>query len=122
MKYIVLMISSILLFSCKVQIRHVNEGIYTYHHDSTDDKEELILNSDSTFIFNSYKISCSGMWEYKKPNIIKIKCSDVNLIDKIQSGYMTQRIRQIKILSNNRLKLPITNNVKMKYVILIKEE
>lgn len=121
MKQLLFVLISVILLSCKYQYQYNIEGTYRYHYKSTDDVEELVLNSDSTFIFNSYKTSCSGKWKYIHPNTILINCDDVDLMKKIQSGYMSLRYRDIEILSKNRLKLPITNNIKMKYVILEKE-
>ena len=74
-----------------------------------------------SLFFLSCKTSCSGRWKYIGHNMISISCGDVDLMEKIQSGYMSQRSRIIKVLKKNRLKMPITNNISMKYVILNKE-
>ena len=121
MKYILLFLIPTLVFSCGTKNKCIESGVYRYYYKSSNEKEELILNSDSSFILNSYKTSCSGKWEYINPDIILISCDDVNFIDKLQSGYMAMRKREIKILNKNKLKFPIINNVKMKYVILKKE-
>lgn len=69
---------------------------YIYCYKSTGYVEELILHSDSTFILNSYKISCLGKWKYINANTILINCDDVNLMKKIQPGYISLRNRDIK--------------------------
>jgi len=122
MKYIIITFISVFIFSCKTQNKYIESGIYSYYYELSDDKEELILNSDSSFIFYSYKTSCSGRWEYIEPNTILISCNEVDFAEKLQFGYMNTRKREIKILSKNKLKLPIFNNVKKKYVILNKEK
>lgn len=122
MKHLLIVLIPVLLFSCKSQsLYNIETGTYRYQYKSTDDEEELVLNSDSTFVLNSYKTSCYGKWRYIHPNTILVICDDVDLMKKIQSNYMSLRKREVEILRNNRLKLPITNNIKMKYVILNKE-
>ncbi len=121
-KYITILVIFALAFSCKTQSEYkLESGTYRYYYKATTDTEELILNDDSTFIINSYRTSCSGKWKYIRPNTIVISCEDVDLMQKIQSGYMTLRQREIKVIGNNRLQLPIANNTKMKSVVLNKE-
>lgn len=98
-----------------------------YYSKEKNQKDELVLKSDSTFNLTlyggGYKPSCRGKWYFVDKNIIRVECfSDENPLASITSGYMSLRTRDIEVINPSKLKMPITNNVKRKYVILEKED
>lgn len=86
-------------------------------------RDELILNNDSTFSLTlyggGYKPSCTGKWKFVDRNVIRIECTpDNEPLAFLNSANINMRARDIKIIDSNRLKMPIENNIKRKYVIL----
>ena len=75
-----------------------------------DFEHNLLLKTDSTFVLQRKYIDtnpkCEGIWFYKSPNTILLKCTDnEELIEKLSTGYMSQRDNTIVIVTKNKLKL-----------------
>jgi len=89
-------------------------------------KDELILNDDSTFRLTlydaGYKPSCTGIWKVIDKNTIRIECSPQFFGGSLNSANISKRTRELKIINNNKIKMPIENNVKRKYVTLERME
>jgi hypothetical protein len=108
--YIVILI---FLFSCKSQqitfssIRGIFEGTETFYY------VELELNQDRTCslrkTFDLSKIECQGEWSMLNSNLIEIKCNINPILSDIekalQGGSYIEGNLEIKILSENKLKL-----------------
>ena len=126
MKNIFLCITFFLLLGCKTTtLTNINGGIFVYKYKDGV-LEELILNEDSSFVFNSDYCKCIGFWKYIANDSIYIKCNGEPWTNTITRSYMTLRERKIKVVSENKLKIPFEGNgyVKRKYLILerVKEE
>ena len=106
------------LISCKVEKQINIIGTFRYDYKYSDDKEVVRLNNDSTFLYTSYFSSCTGTWKYISKDSIIISSKEGSFLESISRGYITPRIRKIRILNENKLKMPIWGNVKRKYVIL----
>lgn len=123
MKFIILF--SLLLSLCEAQktvSNKITEGRFVCYYRHSTEVEKLILNSDDSFLFNSYKTKCNGQWKDIGMNTILIQCNPpINAIEAIVGGYMSLREREIKVLSKNKLKMPITNDVYRNHVILTRE-
>jgi len=106
----------------------IEPGEFSFYYSSKEtDREHLILKHDSTFKLTLYGgpycPSCDGKWKFIDKNTIRIECfPDKNPLAPISSGYMSLRVREIKVINNIKLKMPIENNVKRKYVILERVE
>lgn len=134
MRYMVTLICIILTatvyISCKSSYSSINiEGgrFCFYYFKNKNLKDELILNNDSTFQLTfyggRYNPTCSGKWRFLNSKTIRLVCfNDENPLAPVTSGYMSLRIRDVKIIDSNRLKMPMENNKKRKYVILNKEK
>jgi len=115
-----------LFYSCKTRIdtKKIIPGVFEYtYKKGKGSKEELILNDDSTFVLTSYTYfqppTCNGNWSIINNDTILIKCNpEEHPLAPFVTGYMEVRIRKIKIINNNKLKMPIENNVIRRYVIL----
>ena len=119
MKNIIFIIVLLFLSSCKVQEpQRIINGTYRYIYGSSNLKEELFLKEDSSFSFNSYGTECDGKWKYIAKDTILISCRNPSIVETITQGYMNQRERKIKILNNDRIKVPITNDTRHKYLVL----
>ena len=129
MKYIYILLASFILFSCKSRIPvKIESGKFQYRYENYDERiDEVILNSDGTFTLNfygqlSFVRSYSGEWKYIDTDTILITCPDEHWTEAIQRGYISVRQRKLKVMSNDKLKMPIEANIKRKYVILKRVE
>lgn len=100
----------------------LKEGMFVYKYKNGEEQEELLLKADSSFILNSYKCtSCTGRWKMLSKDTIMIKCNSIiDVRDFFKRDYMHLRERKIKIINNEKLKMPIEGNSRLKYVILKK--
>ena len=121
---IVICLMLFILFSCKtsnIGCDTIKTGKYLWASKKVPSyKYELLLNNDSTFTFFQYegvKSTCSGTWKCNNKEII-ISCWNEYWTNQLARGYLNNRVQNIKIIGKNKLKLPIFNNVKRKYVIL----
>ena len=110
--------------SCKIKsnFHTFYPGIFSYKYTKTNYSEYLEVREDSTFMLISYggfnTPSCSGFWKVNADTLY-VRCTDeTDPLAPFTSGYMSIRTRKIKIINSNKLKLPIANNVKRKYVVL----
>ena len=134
-----------LLASCKTHVS-INEGTFRHIRKfrwngpvvTADSKiitviDELILREDGTFTINnsmlrftSQSVSCEGTWKYIATNTILIKCNPVSGPATLLPGQLHHKEteREIKIINENKLKMPIFNQVKEKfqYIILKREK
>lgn len=125
-KNILVIFIFILFLSCKSNYTPYNlesGEFYFYYSEEKKAKEYLVLKDDSTFTLilygGPYNPTCTGKWTFINKNIIKLECYDEKEpIASIVSGYMSVRERKIKIVNSNKLKMPIYNNAKRKYVML----
>lgn len=116
--YIYFILILCLISSCKTQKQdRTVSGTYVFNYEN-EEKEEIIFNEDGTFIFTSYKTSCEGSWRYISKDTIILKCYEPSISQSLSKGYVYPLERKIKILKNNKLKMPVYNNVKRKYVTL----
>ena len=120
MKDIFLFIILFCFFSCKTarSFTVITDGVFVYNYENSGEKEELILNNDGSFVFNSYGTKCKGNWKYLSRDSILIKCGEEPWTNVIGQGYLFPRERKIKVLNENKLKIPIFDDTKRKYIIL----
>lgn len=71
---------------------------------------KLKLNTDTTFHLQISNQSCSGKWKPLSKYEIILKCNDVNTIEALSSGYLSQREYIIIRLKDASLKLTIYNS------------
>lgn len=123
MKNVIIYIFLLFLISCKtVTPTIIQEGsfIHEYKDGATT---QLILRKNGSFDLKfSYKQGCSGKWLYVPMDTIIIDCNTVDWTETITKGFMHERKQEIIILDEKRLKLPVFNNVKKKYIILNRRE
>lgn len=125
MKNIAFLIIILLMSGCKtLSLTNIEDGVFIYN-DKEGNIKELVLNKDGTFKLTFYyrniercESACKGQWKHIAIDTISIQCNPVPWIETIERCYMSDREYKIKVLGNNKLKMPIANNVKMKYVIL----
>jgi len=126
-KYIFYISITIFLFTaCKTrkEINMLCPGTFEFiYNKGKESREELILKGDSTFILTSFTYiqppTCNGNWSIINKDTLLINCNpEKDTFAYFVTGYMELRTRKIKIINNNKLKMPITNNDKRKYVIL----
>lgn len=117
-------------YSCKTkfQAEDFSSGKFSFTYiKGKNSKEELILKEDSTFTLTSYTYfptpTCNGKWSIINNDTLFIQCGkEKDPFAPLARGYMGLRERKIKIINSNKLKMPIENNVKRKYVILERVE
>lgn len=127
MRVFFLIVFITLFFSCKFKLSFVETGVYTFPYKNG--KEELVLRDDSTFTFTRHislpAPTCSGKWHIKDQNILVLECvdekKDMEPFMKLSQEYLQPRIRELKILSKNKLKMELENNTKRKHVVLRKD-
>ena len=98
----------IFLASCKtVSISQNIPG--QYYKEGKDYQYDLRLNTDNSFILTQkyfeVNSTCRGKWQYLSHDTLLLKCNDEDLSAKLQSGYMTEREKNIIVLSRNKLKI-----------------
>lgn len=126
--FLFLIVLIFFLFSCSTnkKYKELNTGKFIHYHSFkllvTDYKEknELILNNDSTFYLKKNGTSCSGKWKKENYNTISLKCNESNLNDIISVGYMSQRRYKVRIINNNKIKVYLENEAQ-KYLIFERE-
>jgi len=100
-----LIISFLFLISCKSNF--ALDG--NYKKVGSDFTYTLNLNKDSTFILTQkyfeVNAKCSGKWKVNKNQEVLLECSEVPIIEQLQSGYLSDRKIKLQILKNNKLKL-----------------
>lgn len=94
--------------SCKtVSVSQSMQG--QYHKEGKDYVYDLSLNNDSSFTFTKkyfeVNSTCSGKWYYLSADTILLKCDDVGLSEKLQSGYMAERERKAIVLNKGKIKI-----------------
>jgi len=125
MKNIIFLTIILLISSCKTSsFIKIESGVFV-HKYKDGDKSKLTLNKDGSFKLIFYyrniercESACNGQWKYIARDTIFIQCDPVSWTETIVRCYMSNRECKIKVLNVDKLKIPITNNVKMKYVIL----
>lgn len=106
MKKNLLFILIIAFTSCKT----VSQSMQGQYYDKGKDyRYDLNLRSDSSFTFSIAVLeglsTCDGKWHYLSKDIILLSCNEQNLSAKLQRGYMTERERNVIVLSKNKLKI-----------------
>lgn len=81
-----------------------------YSNKGKDFFYELELNADSTFILTQKQLEvtskCQGTWESLSDGLLLLKCSEVkDVIEKLTSGYMSEREKRATVLSRKKIKL-----------------
>jgi hypothetical protein len=104
--YFVLML--ITISSCKVVNMNKNSVIGIYTAKGVDYNYQLSLQSDNTFLlkFKSLEVNsgCEGKWELKSKDLIILTCNEPkDVTEALQSGYMNNRVVEVKIKSENYL-------------------
>ena len=129
MKNIIFLVFILLISGCKTSfLTNITDGTFIYKYQDSN-TNELILNKDSTFKLTFHigvfgegcESTCNGYWKYIAKDTIFIKCNPVPWTETITRCYMSDREYKIKVLTDNNLKMPITNNLKTKYVIFGKK-
>jgi hypothetical protein len=127
--------------TCKtINAQQIIEGIfnkvdqYEFLGSMYNCKDELILNSDSTFFLTFICIhinKCQGKWYYLDDSTIYLKCDEPKSSALIHykdisipfdpfwmKEYMNVRERQIKIIDENTIKLEMPDSEYNEYIIL----
>lgn len=123
-KYISITFILLFFIACKSSYYPIKTGQFCFYYSKEKNlKDELILKDDSTFVLTlyggAYTPTCTGKWKYIEENVIRLECyNETDLLAPITSGYMNLREREVKIINSDKLKMPIENNIKRKYVIL----
>jgi len=126
MRTFFLFLSLFFLVSCKSYVPYqIKEGTFRYSFKRGTVLRELILNSDSTFVITSkvygFKSSCSGKWKYISPDTIFIACPQPKcFLEAIESGYMSERERKIKVINKRKLRLPLDEKLHSKPSVILK--
>jgi len=129
-KSIIILFIAFLLVSCRTQIYNIERGVFQYKNNKyKKNKCELRLDKDSTFSLTFYYrllddgcvSTCNGRWKYIAKDTIFINCYPAPQTEAFTRCYMSDRERKIKVVNGNKLKLPIYNNVKHKYIYYILE-
>ena len=110
-----------LLAGCKtLQSTKIESGKFSYDYES-DYFDELVLSQDGSFKLSfhyGFISACEGHWKYITKDTILLECGQEPPQNIIQRGYISERSRKIKVLNENRLKMPVFNDTKRKSVIL----
>lgn len=99
----------ILLTSCKVNKIDADNLVGFYKVTGKDYDYRLVLNNDSTFEFKikslEAKSGCNGKWKFQSDTkSLVLSCDELNnVIETLQSGYMSIRIHELKIKGKNEL-------------------
>ncbi len=105
------LIVSLITIGCSTRVPHVALG--TYSDEGKDHIYTLELRNDQTFTLTlSYwdaRSSCDGTWQVLNEKTILLTCSPVKFPAQIQSGYMTNRERNVLVVSLRKLRLDNTN-------------
>lgn len=117
----------VFITSCKTQEK-INNGIFRctikFPKDSGYITEQLILQSDSTFVLNTFGSSphfatCKGRWKYISKDTIMIHCGGSEALDFFNPDIITYRpIRKIKVFSLYKIKMLQTYGTNDKYIVL----
>ncbi|MBF0762528.1 hypothetical protein IR148_15915 [Dysgonomonas mossii] len=112
LKYILVTIL-ITFMSCQSTKFHKKDfvGKYKYKTNklSYNFDYKLELNADTTFYLQISNQSCIGKWRFLSKNKVMLKCDDVDTMDALSSGYLSQREYTIKLLNDNNFELTIYN-------------
>lgn len=105
--------------SCKVAQVSDNNMIGTYVAIGKDYNYRLLLNADKTFDLKftalDAKSGCEGKWDLKDSDLLVLSCNEPNdMVETLRSGYMSQRIQEVKIKSRD--KLIYNNSVTLKRI------
>lgn len=125
MKFIVPLIVLLTFITCKSSYVPVDigMGVYRFYYSKEKNiKDELILKSDSTFVLNldgRKTPTCIGKWQMVDRSSILLECfKDTDLLAPATRGYLSERQRIVKIINEKKIKMPIYNNARRKYIIL----
>ncbi|MFT3994124.1 MAG: hypothetical protein QM660_07440 [Dysgonomonas sp.] len=112
LKYILVTIL-ITFMSCQSTKFHKKDfaGKYKYKTNklSYNFDYKLELNADTTFYFQISNQSCIGKWRFLSKNEVMLKCDDVDTMDALSSGYLSQREYTMRLLNGDSLELTIYN-------------
>lgn len=105
----------------------IKEGVFTFTVAKEVD-EQLILKPDSTFKLRVYiglgslkYTTCSGKWNYISKDKILIRSTDkVEYYEEFMPGYISKRIRKIKIINENKIKMEPSFRMPSKKFIILK--
>ncbi|MDR2651319.1 MAG: hypothetical protein LBC68_03260 [Prevotellaceae bacterium] len=139
-KYFIAILFVICLIACKTaSAQQITDGVfnkvykYEFLNSVCNCKDELILNSDSTFFLTFMCIhinKCQGKWYYLDDITICLKCDEPDVfihykgismpIDPsiVMTDYMRVRERQVKIVDENTIKLEMPESKYNEYIIL----
>jgi hypothetical protein len=139
-KYFITLLFVICLIACKTaSAQQITERIfnkvykYEFLGSVCNCKDELILNSDSTFFLTFICIhinKCQGKWYYLDDSTICLKCDEPEPVFIYYKGismpfdpswmkeYMRVRERQVKIVDENTIKLEMPDSESKEYIIL----
>jgi hypothetical protein len=126
--FIIFVVVNILCYACSTN-NHITfpiSGTFVWiDKEYPNYKTELTLISDSTFqlIFKGgIEQYCEGKW-IQDSNYIVLYCAfPEEWTETIARGYLSKRTYKIKLISSNKLKFPVENNVRMKYKILKRKQ
>jgi hypothetical protein len=106
MNQILFCIGLLLLSACSAQ----SNLIGTYSDIRRDISYNLKLNSDSTFTLVQKSLDvnakCNGRWSIVSDKTIVLRCDSVNdVTDMLSSGFMSDRKKNVTILSHRKLRM-----------------
>ena len=104
--YLGAILSSFLLGSCSNTFyQHVNG---TYDHRGKDFYYTLSM-TDSSFSFTQryfeVNSSCNGKWKKISNNRFLLICDDTDMSARLFSGYMSDRLRKVKVRSRDEIQI-----------------
>jgi len=107
MSRLLLIATAVFFTSCK-SISRLQNADGQYYAKGRDYSYSLWLEVNSSFVFTQkyfeVNSTCQGKWKYLSKDTILLQCNE-DLSAKLQSGYMSTRVRKIIVLNKNRLQI-----------------
>lgn len=103
---ITLIIAIVFFSSCSHALYRSVKG--TYNGSGKDFFYSLSINDSSFFLTQKYfeaNSTCKGKWQRIPNDTLLLKCDEVDISAKLQSGYMSEREKKVIVLSRNKIQV-----------------